>query len=227
MTRRSVVFYNLDNARDPKRVAQEWDELLSITPAVAGFCEGFGYAFDRRPEYRVLHGSRLTELERTPGNLNVGAYVHHSLDVVSWGYMAHQETWERPDRPGVRHWPRETLHAVLEDVDGRRLQLVVGHRPPNTRLKDTGPAQEEWDKDLGRLLRRGRPDRRRLCLADFQEVPVQLAVDVGGQLLGHRIDNGIVVNVDVGRVVYVTKVDAQGPVLRSDHKRALLAYLGL
>lgn len=224
---RSALFYNLDNGRSPDRVQAELDELLGITPSVLAFCEGFGYTFARRKDYQLLHGSRLLGTQATPGNLNVGAYVHKSLDVRSWAYMAHQATWERPDKRGHRHWPRETLHAVLEDLDHRQLQLVVGHRPPNTRLNDTGPAQAEWDTDVSRLLKRGKASRRRLCLADFQEVPVSLAVEVGGELLAHRIDNGIAVNVRVGRAFYVSKVGKAGAPLRSDHRSALLAYLDI
>lgn len=224
---RPGVFYNLDNARDPKRVAQECDGILSTGPGVFGFCEGFGYRFNHTDDYRLLHASRMPAESggRTPGRLNVGAYVHRSLDVVSWGYTDSVITWERPDRPGQQHWARSTLHAVLEDESHRRTQLLIGHRPPTTILHDTGPAQAEWDAILGRLLTRGRDTRRRVALCDWNGSPNELAAHVGGRIVGHRLDAALTVNVDTGRPRYV---DTFGGVkLRSDHGHAFAVPMDL
>lgn len=212
---RPAVFYNLDNGRDPKKVNLERKAILDTRPAIFGWCEGFGYRFPPVAGYDLLHSTA------TPGRWNVGAYVDKSLGLLSWNYTDSALTWERPDRPGQQHWPRSTLHARLED--GR--QLVIGHRPPNTRLHDTGPAQAEWDAIVGRLLTRGRDTRSRVALADWNGRPVELATHVDGRIRGNRNDAAVTVNMDAGPVKYVSEV--RGVPLKSDHRHALMVWLDL
>lgn len=217
-----VVFYNLDNNRDPAQVNKEVNAILDARPALFAVCEAVGYDLPNRNGYTKVRD------RSTKSRANVAAYVETSAfgGDIAWHDLT--ETWSRTN-PGAtgQHEPRS-----FPTFKVGAMQAVVHHQPPK-QCDNAQAAQQEGIDALAAVMT-PKPDasahqkkRPRLVVADFNlrknepgPGPTMLATDIDGAVAGSKIDaavyRGECVISDVG---YPSKFN--GVALKSDHGHAL------
>jgi hypothetical protein len=193
-----LTFYNLDNNRDPDRVAKEIRALLEPRPAILGMCEATGYG-----NLPGVEDYQLIRDRSKPGRDNVAAYVKLNLELSAVKWLDLTETWTKTESPGT-HWPR----SILEFRAGR-LMVWVHHQPPkgtdNTkRAQQEGIAKltarmapwtrDDWDERTQEDKQQAKAQAR-LVLWDANRLasetgpgPGQLAANIDGWNAGQKID---------------------------------------
>lgn len=223
-----MLFYNLDNNRDPQQVVKEVKALLRMDkpvddrPVLLGMCEATGYDL---PDLKGFHKVRDRS---TKSRANIAAYVRNDVWAggLKWVDLSH--TWSRTN-PGAsgQHEPRSYPVFKLG-----QMQALVHHQAP----KQCDNAQAAQQEGIDSLVATMKPaadanqhqtDRARICVADMNKRkgdpapgPDQLAKQIGGTNSAPKIDT--VVWRGQGKVTdvaYPSKVN--GVKLKSDHGHAL------
>lgn len=227
-----IRFYNVQVGRSAKQVAREIRALLAARPQVLGLCETVGYVLPEIPGYTLLRN------RKDASHANIAAYVRGHPTNVHW--IPQFETWGRTERPG-EHEPR----VILEFRTGG-IQVLVAHQPPKGTDNVIRSQQEGIDtmvRRMGPWTRIGwkmwEPTLRRLALLRPRFVimdanrgpneegpgPKQLAEKINGEIVGFRIDLGVVRGGEVSKPRYFEEV---GEVkLHSDHKHAFEFHLSV
>jgi hypothetical protein len=139
-----------DMGRGRDDLARELDALCNVhpknpreaPPKVGGLLEVIGWG--RLP---VPDGYRAIRSRDTESSANLAMIVRDTLTVNDVTWIHGQKTWRETRtgaKPSDRHPPRDILRARLSNKRGQHVNGIVGHAPPNTKYRDTGPAQQEW-----------------------------------------------------------------------------------
>lgn len=226
-----LVFYNLDNNRDPKQVEREVRGILTgWRPAILGLCECNGY-----PKWGVEDYVLIVD-ESKPGRANLRAYVKASINRDPEKWHDCKQTWSRTN-PGAsgQHWPR----SILEFRAGR-LQVLIAHQPPKGTDNVKKSQKEGTDKLTARMAPWSRDDwaartdddkataktQARLVLWDANRRtgegdygPDTLTRAISGYAVNQRIDGCVYRGGTCANITYPTKTN-DGTTLKSDHKHA-------
>lgn len=217
-----VVFYNLDNNRDPAQVAKEIRGILDTGPALLGLCEAVGYDLPNRDGYHKVRD------RSTKSRANVAAYVRTSMfgGGVKWHDLT--ETWSRTNagasgKHEARSFPTFKLGTM---------QAIVHHQPPQ-QCDNAQAAQQEGIDALAKVMKPGQDandhqrHRPRVVVADFNRRkgesgpgPTPLANQISGRVVGGKIDAAVCRgDYAAGSVSYPSKMG--GVAFKSDHGHAL------
>lgn len=200
-----MVFYNLDNNRDPYQCEKEIRAILNDAhPAVLGLCETINY-----PNLPGVEGYKKIRDRSKPGRDNLTAYVKSNLEVSNVQWWDLKEQWTRPKDPPNQHWPRSIL-----EFDCDRLCVWVAHQPPKGTDNTHDAQMEGIDKLENRMAPwkkegyEGTPEdkeraknRARVLLWDANRKPEEDGP--GPTMLSHRIgDPATVVGQKIDGAVY-------------------------
>jgi hypothetical protein len=144
------------------------------------------------------------------GRANLFAYVRTDDEDFEWKWTDCTKEFPRNQGPGM-HWARSILQFPL----GKR-QIVVAHKPPM--WKGAGDARWEHDQKLKQIMNpKPNMKRQRLLFWDSNGMhgANALADRVKGRVVGDRIDNAIVRNLN--NVAHDYKNGVEGHAFHTDH----------